>query len=100
MMKLKKWLGRLARPAVAMPPPFESCAGCRKAGRDDQQVPEPSQFTKIIGKAKVADLDAAPEPVKEEAIKLIDAAPVRCTTCGAWYHAVGCYSLHRNGKAT
>lgn len=29
------------------------------------------------------------------AVKLIDAAPVWCDTCRAWYHAIGCYSTHR-----
>lgn len=28
------------------------------------------------------------------AVKLIDAAPVWCPSCRAWYHAIGCYSTH------
>lgn len=29
-------------------------------------------------------------------VKLVNAAPVWCATCKAWYHAVRCYSLHRH----
>lgn len=28
-------------------------------------------------------------------IKLMDAAPIRCS-CGRWFHAIGCYSKHRH----
>jgi hypothetical protein len=31
-------------------------------------------------------------------VRLIDAAPVWCGTCRAWYHAIGCYSTHKTGR--
>lgn len=125
MIKLEipavRWpFGRTAPDATV--PPFKTCAGCGRAGRPDQSVPEPGQFAKIIGTASVVPAKA-PDPIeinwaafntdpgaaagrlsdeqaKREkdgtAVKLIDAAPVRCS-CGRWYHAIGCYSLHRAG---
>lgn len=81
---------RLVRPAPAVPPPpYVKCAGCGKGGRDDQHVPDPDQFVRVKGET----------PGKEKAegeIKTIDAAPVWCAPCGAWYHAIGCYSTHRH----
>jgi hypothetical protein len=80
---------RLVRPApAAAPPPYVKCAGCGKGGRGDQQVPDPDQFVKVKGET--------PGTEKAEGdIKLIDAAPVRCS-CGRWYHAIRCYSLHHH----
>lgn len=122
----------LVRPAPAVTaPPFVRCASCRKGGRDDQQVPDPAQFTvkkgvtpagDVVGNAaavpakapdpievNIARLNLMPgveaarlsdEQAKREkdgtAVKLTDAAPVWCEGCGAWYHAIGCYSRHRN----
>jgi hypothetical protein len=33
-------------------------------------------------------------------VRLIDAAPVYCAApgCRAWFHAIGCYSLHRHDR--
>jgi hypothetical protein len=86
---------RLVRPAPAVPPPpYVKCAGCHKGGRDDQQVPDPGQYKAVI------DTDGNPVPAgapgNSEPVRLIDAAPVWCAPCGAWYHAVGCYSTHRH----
>lgn len=92
-------LGRLARrrTVVAPPTPYTRCAGCGKGGRDDQQVPDPDQFTKP--KAVPVVTGAATAEVHDEVcggdLKLIDAAPVWCGDCRAWFHAVQCYSLHR-----
>lgn len=118
------------RPAPATTPPaYVKCAGCRRGGRDDQQVPDPAQFanklgssTGIVGNAAAVPAKA-PDPIevnvsrlnlapgveaarlsKEIAdrekdgtlLRLTDAAPVWCATCHAWYHAIGCYSLHRH----
>ena len=121
----------VVRPAPAIePPPYTRCAGCGKAGRDDQQIPDPDQFKPVIdadgnplppvAPARPAvDVDAPVEgfihygsgdPGAQAArisddnarrggygpdIKLVDAAPVRCS-CGRWYHAIKCYSLHRH----
>ena len=79
---------RLVRPApVATPPPFVKCGGCLKGGRNDQQVPDPDQFVRVKGEATEK---------AESDIKFTDAAPVWCPACGAWYHSIGCYSLHRH----
>jgi hypothetical protein len=124
---------RITRPGpAAARPPFTRCAGCGKAGRDDQKVPDPAQYTDklgtsdgIVGNAAVVparpavDTDApvdtfihygsgdpgaqAARISQEEVrrggyapdVKLIDAAPVRCS-CGRWYHAIRCYSIHRH----
>lgn len=81
---------RLVRPVnTPPPPPYTRCTGCRKAGRDDQQVPDSDQFVKVKGETPGAEKT-------EGDIKLIDAAPVWCVPCGAWYHAIGCYSTHRH----
>jgi hypothetical protein len=51
-----------------------------------------------------SDPGAAAERASEESarrggygpdIKLIDAAPIHCS-CGRWFHAIRCYSLHRH----
>jgi hypothetical protein len=117
---------RLVRPVGAPAPAYVRCAGCRKGGRDDQAVPDPDQFVKaktqkVVGDPATVPADVEDEPVawggfntdpgaaaerlsdlraKQEkdgtAVKLIDAAPVWCDECRAWYHAIKCYSLHRH----
>lgn len=122
---------RLVRPVEVPPPAYVKCAGCRRGGRDDQQVPDPDQFTTRRGVTAAGDVVGnaaavpakAPEPIEvnvdrlnfspaEEAarlsdertrrekdgtvVKLIDAAPVWCSGCRSWYHAIGCYSLHQH----
>ncbi len=84
---------QLVRPVDRpVPPPYTRCTGCGKGGRDDQQVPDPDQFTKV----KTADGSGTPGTEKAEGdVKLIDAAPVWCWHCGSWFHAIGCYSTHR-----
>jgi len=56
------------------------CTGCGQRYRGDQQVPDPRQF------------DTGDE--QRGQIRLVDALMVRCS-CGNWFHALQCYSLHR-----
>lgn len=86
---------RLVRPVDLPPPPYKTCAGCRQGGRDDQQVPDPDQYARKAKAVAKARADGQPEP-KDTEIETIDAAPVWCAPCGAWYHAVKCYSLHHH----
>lgn len=89
------------RPAPATAPPaYVKCAGCGRGGRPDQQVPDPAQFVNKLGSSTGIVGNAAVVPAKTPdegaALRLTDAAPVWCAPCGAWYHAIGCYSLHRH----
>lgn len=89
---------RLVRPVGAPAPAYVRCAGCRKGGRDDQGVPDPDQFMNKLGMSKDIVGNAATVPGQTDAaeVKLIDAAPVWCEDCRAWYHAIRCYSMHRH----
>lgn len=96
-------VARLVRPVDPPAPPYERCAGCRRGSRDDQQVPDPAQFTTKKGVTPAGDVvgNAATVPAKvfdpveaAVAVALTDAPPVWCARCRSWYHAVGCYSLH------
>jgi len=58
----------------------QRCSGCLERHRDDQQVPDPGQFT---GKELGGEL------------RMVDAPMIHCL-CGGWYHAIGCFSTHRD----
>jgi len=88
-------VGAVARLAPARPAPvpaYTTCHACGKAGRDDQRVPDPEQFT---AEEPSTGRHAARE-LSEVDLKLVDAAPVWCGPCRRWFHAIGCYTLHRH----
>lgn len=97
--QIRLWLLRhTPRPGRPKPPTpaFKTCAGCGTASGgagNSQKVPDPAQF--VAGYAP-AGRHAAPEPTEVTSVLTIDAAPVWCTTCRRWFHAIRCYSLHRH----
>lgn len=97
--RLRLWLLSVTpRPQKpkAPTPAFKTCALCGTAAGapgNSQKVPDPDQFTPKV--------DASGQPRAETAeeakapLRTIDAAPRWCAACRKWFHAVGCYSTHR-----
>lgn len=74
------------RPTPAGPPPYRRCDGCNQSThpvRDSQNVPDPAAFTGLY-----------PGEEHGGVIATVQAAPIWCAPCGAWFHAVDCYSRH------
>lgn len=64
---------RLVRPVDRPPPPYKTCAGCRRGGRDDQHVPDPDQFTTKKGVTAEGDVVGNPAAVPGKPAVDVDA---------------------------